>query len=168
LKRQGVDFHTAQNPDIKGAVNERFNRTLMTSMYKYFTKNNTYRYLGVINDLLGSYNSVHSTIGMPPSKVSPSNIYSVWRKVNRLRAKIPHGCVKFKVGYFVRITKQKVVFAKGSEQRFSTEIFRVINLFRACHKLFTNCGTCKIVVSKGNFTITNFLKSLYYPKLSFK
>ena len=29
LKRQGVDFHTTHNPDIKGAVViERFNRTL--------------------------------------------------------------------------------------------------------------------------------------------
>jgi transposase InsO family protein len=79
LKRQGVDFHTAHNPDIKWAVTERFNRTLKTKMYKYFTKNNTYRYFDVLNNLLASYNnSVHSTIAMPPSKVSPSNIYSVW------------------------------------------------------------------------------------------
>ena len=99
LKRQGVDFHTTHNPDIKGAVIERFNRTLKTKTYKYFTKNNTYCYLYVINNVLGSYNnSVHSTIVMPQSKVSPLNIYSVWQKVYSLRAKIPHGRVKFKVG----------------------------------------------------------------------
>ena len=85
LKRQGVDFHTAHNPDIKWAVIERFNRTLKTKMYKFFTKNNTYRYFDVINNLLASYNnSVHSAIAMPPSKVSPSNIYFVWQKVNSL------------------------------------------------------------------------------------
>ena len=65
---------------------------------------------------------------MPPSKVSPSNIYSVRRKVNSLRAKIPHGFVKFKVGDPVRITKQKVCFANGYEQTFSTEIFRAVNV----------------------------------------
>ena len=54
LKRQGVDFHTTHNPDIKGAVIERFNRTLKTKMYKYLTKNKTYRYLDVINNLLAS------------------------------------------------------------------------------------------------------------------
>jgi len=75
-------------------------------MNKCFTKNNTYRYLDVINNLLTSYNSVHSTMAMSPSKVSPSNIYSVWQNVNGLRAKIPHGRVKFKVGDLVRITKQ--------------------------------------------------------------
>jgi transposase InsO family protein len=72
LIRQGVDFHTTHNLDIKGAVIEGFNRTLKTKMFKYFTKNNTYRYLDVIYKLLTSYNkSVHSTIGMPPSKVNP-------------------------------------------------------------------------------------------------
>ena len=119
LKRQGVDFHTTHNPDIKGAVIERFNRTLKTKMYKYFTKNNTYRYLDVINNLLTSYNnSVHSTISMAPSKVSPSNVYSVWQNVNSLGAKIRHGRVKFKVGDIVRITKEKLAFAKGYEQTF--------------------------------------------------
>jgi len=74
-------------------------------MYKYFTKNNTYRYLGVINKHLTIYsNSVHSAIGMPPSKVIPTYIYSVWKNVNSLGYKIPHGRVKYKVGDFASIT----------------------------------------------------------------
>jgi len=79
-------------------------------MYKNFTKNNTYRYLDVIDKLLSGYNtSIHSTIGMPPCKMNPSNIYSVWQRMNSLWAKIPHGRVKFKVGDIVRITKKFVV-----------------------------------------------------------
>ena len=35
LKRQGVNFH---NPDIKGADIERFNKSLKTRIFKYFTK----------------------------------------------------------------------------------------------------------------------------------
>jgi len=129
LKCQGVDFHTTHNTDTKGAAIELRNRTLKTKIYKYFTKNNTYRYLDVINNLLTSNNnSIPSTIAMPPSKLSPSNIYSVWQKVNSLRAKIPHGRVKFKVDSLVRITKQKVAFAKGYEQTFSTVIFRVVKV----------------------------------------
>jgi transposase InsO family protein len=106
LKRQGVNFHTTHNPDIKGAVIERFNKSLKIRMFKYFTKNNTYRYLDVIDKLLTGYNtSIHSTIVMPPSKFNPSNIYSVWQRMNSLWAKIPQGRVKFKVGDLVRITK---------------------------------------------------------------
>jgi len=78
MKRQEVNFHTTHNPEIKGAVILRFNKSLKSRMYKYFTKNNTNRYLDVINKLLTGYNSVHSTVGMPPSKVNPSNIYYVW------------------------------------------------------------------------------------------
>jgi len=75
LKREGLNFHWTHNPDIKGAVIERFKKSFKI-MFKYFTKNNTYRYLDVIDKLLTGYNtSIHSTIGMAPSKVSPSNIY---------------------------------------------------------------------------------------------
>ena len=99
LKRQGVSFHTTHNPDIKGTVIERFNKSLKSRIYKYLTKNNTYRYSDVIHKLLTGYNnSVHFRIGMPPSKENPSNIYSVWKGMNNLWAKIPEGSVKYKVG----------------------------------------------------------------------
>ena len=131
LKRQGVRFHATHNPDIKDAVNERFNKSLKSRIYKYFTKNNTYCYLDFINNLLTVYNySVHSTIGMPPSKVDPSNIYSVWKRMNNLWAKIPEGCVKYKVGDLVRIPKEKVKFATWYERKFSTDIFRVVKVIR--------------------------------------
>ena len=139
LKRQEANFHTTHNHDIKGAIIERFNRTLKTRMYKYFTKNNTYRYLDVMIKLLTSYNSfAHSTTGMSSSKVNPSNIYSVWQKMNSLRAKIPEGRAIFKVRDLVRITKEKVKFAKGNEQTFSTEIFRVVKVIQRLPHLFTN------------------------------
>jgi len=52
LKRQGVSFHTTHNPDIKGAIVEDFQRSVKSRMYKFFTKNNTYRYLDVIKKLV--------------------------------------------------------------------------------------------------------------------
>jgi hypothetical protein len=100
-------------------------------MYKYFTKYSTYHYLDVINKLLASYKySVHYTVGMPPSKVNPSNIYFVWRKVNSPRTTIPESRVKFKVGDLVTVTKEKVKFAKGYKQTFSTEIFPVFKIIQ--------------------------------------
>lgn len=131
LKNQGISFHTTHNPDIKAAIIERFNRTLKSKMYKYFTKNNTYRYIDALDKLLEGYNnSVHSTIGIPPSMVNPSNIYAVWKKINRNSTVTSQGQVKFRVGDFVRITKEKLKFAKGYEQTYSTEIFRVVKVIR--------------------------------------
>jgi transposase InsO family protein len=138
LKSQGVSFHTPHNPDIKAAIIERYNRSLKTRMYKYFTKNNTYGYLDVIDKLLTGYNSVHSTIDMAPSQVNPSNFYAVWKRLNSLRSKIPQGRVKFRVGDLVRITKEKLKFGKGYEQTHSTEIFRFSRLLKASLNLFTS------------------------------
>ena len=86
--------------------------------------------MDVIDKLLTGYNTaIHSTICMFPSKFNPSNIHSVWQRMNTLWAKIPQRRVKFKLGDLVRITKvsitkEKITFAKGYEQTFSTEIFR--------------------------------------------
>jgi hypothetical protein len=88
LKNHGVIFHTNHNPDNNDAIVKRFNRTLKTKIYKYFIMNNTYRYFVVINKRLTGYNkSVHYAIGMPPTKVNPSNIYSMWRNINSLSLK---------------------------------------------------------------------------------
>ena len=49
--------------------------------------------------------------------------------MNSLWTKIPQVHVKYKVGDLVRITN-KVKFAKGYEQNFSTEIFQVVKVIR--------------------------------------
>ena len=44
LKKHDIKFYTSENDDIKAAIAERFNRTLKSKMYKYFTFKNTNRY----------------------------------------------------------------------------------------------------------------------------
>ena len=41
LKRHDIKFYTSENEDIKAVVVERFNRTVKTKMYRYFTARNT-------------------------------------------------------------------------------------------------------------------------------
>jgi len=121
-------------------------------MYKYFTKYNTYRYVDVINKLLTGYNNaVRFTIGTPPSKVNSSDIYTVWQRINSLWCKIPHGRVKFKVGDLVRITKERVKFAKGYEQTFSTEIFRVVKVIRRVPQPVYELSDLQDLPTEGQF-----------------
>jgi hypothetical protein len=63
-------------------------------------------------------------------------------------AKIPQGREKFKVGDLVRITKEKVKFAKGYEQTFSSDIFRVVNVKQHVPQP-VYALTCKIVLSEA-------------------
>jgi transposase InsO family protein len=128
LKQQGVKFFTANNPDIKGAIVERFNRTLKGKMWRYFTHKNTTRYVEVLPKLLQSYNkTVHSSIKMPPSNVSVLNQIDVYKNIygkegsNPVRK--PPIKYKFKPGDHVRIQKEKLKFEKGYEANFTRETF---------------------------------------------
>ena len=74
LQRCGIHFYTSENEDLKASVVERFNRTLKTKMYRYFTHANTRRYVDVLDDIVHSYNNTyHRSIGMAPVEVGPYN-----------------------------------------------------------------------------------------------
>ena len=47
LKEYDIRFYTSENDDIKAAIVERFNRTLKTRMYIYFTHSQCFRYVDV-------------------------------------------------------------------------------------------------------------------------
>jgi len=46
------------------------------------------------------------------------------------RRRIRLAKVKFSVGQHVHITKEKMKFAKGGEQNFSTEVFRITKVIK--------------------------------------
>jgi len=74
LQRHNIHFYTSDNYDIKAAVVERFNPTLKTKMYKYFTFKNRLRYIDVLRDLVDSYNATyHRSIEMAPNDVNATN-----------------------------------------------------------------------------------------------
>ena len=69
LKNNDVNFFTT-NTEMKASIVERFNRTLKSRMYKYFTAENSHRYVDVLQDLVRGYNnSKHRSIGMKPIDV---------------------------------------------------------------------------------------------------
>jgi len=48
LKNANIGFQVARNPDVKGAVIERFNRTLKERIWRYFTYTRNKRYIDVL------------------------------------------------------------------------------------------------------------------------
>ena len=63
LKREGV-HHCTSNSDQKAAVVERFNRTLKSRIWTYFTAHQTRRYLDILPKILEAYNNTyHRSIG---------------------------------------------------------------------------------------------------------
>ena len=91
----------------KSVVAERFIRTLKTKIYKYMTLVSKNVYTNKLDDIVGEYNNTyHRTIKMKPVNAKDNTYIDFKREVND---KDP----KFKVGDRVRISKYKIIFAKG-------------------------------------------------------
>ena len=113
----------------KAAIVERFNRTLKTSMWKYFHKNETHHWLDVLDSLVKNYNTTkHRSIGMKPVDVNETNKQQVWIKLfGQPVGDIPSP--KFKIGDKVRISRYTNIFTKGCEANFTKEIFIIVEVF---------------------------------------
>lgn len=74
LMQKNINHFTSKNKDIKCAIIERFNRTLKSKMFKYFTSKGTRKFIDVIDDIINNYNnSYHRTIKMTPNQASYEN-----------------------------------------------------------------------------------------------
>jgi transposase InsO family protein len=123
-----VTLYSTENEE-KSCVVERFNRTLKGIMFKYFTANNTYRYIDVIQEMVDLYNNTkHRSIKMTPVEASnPENESQVYLN---LYDDVIHDTQewpkpKFSVGDRVRITKKHTVFKKSYLPLWTEELFVV-------------------------------------------
>ena len=79
LKDKKIHFFTTHNEETKACVVERFNRTLKTRTWRYFTAKNTRKYLNILQGLVHNYNpSFHRSIKRTPASVSLEN-QKVWQ-----------------------------------------------------------------------------------------
>lgn len=132
LKSQLVHFYLAKNEVIKCAVVERFQRTLMTRISKYFTSQGHQRYIDMLPDFLSSYNNTyHRSIRMTPVQATSAetsvvfmNLYGYKNERDMLRDEYKRN-PKHEVGTSVRVPKIKNVFEKGYRQTFTDEIFKI-------------------------------------------
>ena len=109
-----VELYSTENEE-KSSIVERWVRTIKEKMWKYFTDNNTYKYIDVLPDLVEDYNNtVHSSTKLTPKM--KKNELTVWRNLYPERYKKYDITPKFSVGDEVRITKKKKVFEKGIPQ----------------------------------------------------
>ena len=124
LKDNDVHFFTTYNEETKASIVERFNRTLKTKMWKYFTHRETVTYVEVLSEMVASYNhTVHITIGIPPAEVTWANQTVSKRLYGR---KGPKQSCKFSPGVRVRLSKAKRTFKKGYLPNWTEELFTVV------------------------------------------
>ena len=123
LEDKDIHMYSAHN-EGKAVVVERFNRTMKTWMWKYFSANNTTRYFKILPALLARYNhSVHRSIGMTPHDASQKENEEEVRRNLQGKARSRTAQPKFRIGDQVRIAKSKRHFEKGYTPNWTEEVF---------------------------------------------
>ena len=82
LLKHKISLYSTGNPE-KSSVVERWNRTIKTWLWKYFTANGTHKYIDVLQALVKKYNSKkhHSTKLTPIEARQPSNYVQLYRNL---------------------------------------------------------------------------------------
>ena len=95
-------------------------------MFKYFSANNTKKYIDIIDEIVNNYNNTkHSSIKMTPVESSDKkNKNRVWLNLNG-KARTNPVKPKFSVDDKMKIAKKKTVFEKGCTTRWTEEVFTV-------------------------------------------
>jgi len=100
-------------------------------MFKYFTANNTNKYIDVLDDFVERYNNTrHSSIKMTPVEASKKeNEERVYRNLYQEFERRPIHA-KFETGDKVRILKKKGLFKKGFTPNWTEEVFTISKIQR--------------------------------------
>ena len=124
LKKEGM-HHFSTLGDAKASIAERFNWTLKSRLYRYFTTANTTRYVDIVPSLVQQYNQdVHHSIGMAPRDVNASNEAEVWPRLYGYVAKTRRRG-RLKVGDQVHLSECIKLFIKGYLPQWSEEVFKI-------------------------------------------
>src|SRR5579862_162023 len=111
---------------FKASIVERFNQTLKTKMWRYFTHRRTRKWIDVLPNLLEAYNnSYHRSIRMTPNEVNENNEMLIWLYNEESPEPIPKRKKHVQIGDHVRISRVKGAFEKGYLPSWTKEIFTV-------------------------------------------
>ena len=116
LEKSPIVMYSMHN-EGKFVIAERFTRTLKNNIYKYMTSISKNVCIDILDDIVNLYNNTyHRTIKMKPVDVKSSTYIDSIKEINDKD-------LKFKIGDSVRISKYKIVFAKGYVLNWSEEVF---------------------------------------------
>lgn len=130
LAAKTIKHYFTQNQETKAAIVERWNRTLKTRMFKYFTANNTLHYLAALPQLVHSYNNrTHRILGMAPAAVNSKNEKKLWDRQYKAYFEARKKRYKYRINDAVRITKARAQFQKGYVRGWKEEKFRIVDRY---------------------------------------
>ena len=150
LRSHGITLYHTKDQQMKATLVERFNRTLKDSLTRLMIYRETVVWTDKIQAVIDGYNrTVHSTLKMSPLDVLNASDY----EKHQLRETLmTHTCdkaddflqntkddLKFNVGDWVVLQREKGTFEHGFTVRWTRELFQI---YQKCFKHGRHRGTC--------------------------
>ena len=138
LKHHSIELYSTENEE-KCSVIERWNRTIKTQLWKYFTANGTHRYIDILQPLIDKYNSTkHRSIGFTPSDArKPANHQQVFKNLYFKKVQQSLKKPKFKIGDKVRLAVQKDRFEKAYIINWSDRVYTIKDVKKTLPPTYT-------------------------------
>ena len=136
FKENKIKHYIAFNQG-KASYAERAIRTVKNKLTKYLYHKKTYKWVDVLQKATSSYNNtVHSSIGIEPNKVTSENSKEIFDyqytritkkdiNLSKLKEKSRVSDHRYKVGDNVRLAAYKGPFTKDYDPKWTDEIYKV-------------------------------------------
>ena len=138
LKKHNIELYSTENEE-KCSVIERWNRTIKTKLWKYFTANGTHRWIDILQPLIDKYNSTkHRSIGLTPLDArKPSNYQQVFKNLYFKKVQQNRKPPKYNVGDKVRLAIQKDKFEKAYIINWTDKVYTIKEVKRTIPPTYT-------------------------------
>lgn len=114
--------HFSTFSGMKAASCERVQRTIRDRLARHFTSTGKYNYTRALQSIVDDYNTtVNRAIKMRPVDVNQSNEADLFLSLHNTTPRKS----KYKIGDQVRLTLVRSIFAKGSDQGWTPEVFTI-------------------------------------------
>ena len=128
---QDIEIYFVKGDSHKLGIINRFHRTLKDKLLKYFTANDTVKWIDIIDKIIYNYNhTVNSGIGIEPYKVNTFIETEIIAEKKQQTDKINEKLLDINIGDKCRLKKKDVLFDDKMTTKYSKTIYTVQKVFK--------------------------------------
>ena len=123
-------FYVSSTGTGHNSICERAIQTYKHRLGRYFTENNTRKWIDVYHDIANAYNkTVHHSTDLAPIDINLKNSRKIHTKLYG-NIQIPEHC-RFAVNNVVRIKRKTNIFTKGYTARWSSNLYKIKSVHKS-------------------------------------
>lgn len=137
MKKYDINLYSTYS-NLKASIAERFILSIKQILFKKMSLRGKYKWIDILDEVTIFYNKrFHRTIKMKPDDVNSENADHLLKTVYNYKDYMKNTKPKFRVGDFVRVSKNKNVFDKSFHFNWSPEPFQIKLMHKTAPPTFT-------------------------------